>query len=260
MISALQDTDQLKKVSDQNYSLRFVQNQEELKQVLRLRFEVFNLELNEGLKESFTTGLDQDQFDEVCHHLIVVHQNTNKVVGTYRMQAWESASQGLGFYSANEFDFRGFPLEILKNSVELGRVCIDRAHRNMTVLNMLMRGVAFYLWANKKENLFGCTSITSQDPMVASNAFGYLRNSGYMHKEIFLNAKPSYSCQILDENMNKAFYDLPMLFKIYIRLGAKIISQPAIDQEFKTIDFLMTLNVHDLNPLMYRFFFDFLKS
>ena len=37
----------------------------------RLRFLVFNLELNEGLDTAYATGHDTDEFDAFCDHLIV---------------------------------------------------------------------------------------------------------------------------------------------------------------------------------------------
>ena len=56
------------------YSARFARSPEDLTRIQRLRFEVFNLELQEGLDSSFLTGLDQDQFDAHCHHLMVEHR------------------------------------------------------------------------------------------------------------------------------------------------------------------------------------------
>ncbi|MCH7780408.1 MAG: GNAT family N-acetyltransferase [Acidobacteria bacterium] len=53
------------------YKLRFASTLAELEAVQRLRFEVFNLELGEGLEESYATGLDQDRFDPVSHHLMI---------------------------------------------------------------------------------------------------------------------------------------------------------------------------------------------
>jgi putative hemolysin len=45
---------------------------DEVRAAQRLRFEVFNLELNEGLAESPFTGLDIDPFDAVCQHQVLI--------------------------------------------------------------------------------------------------------------------------------------------------------------------------------------------
>jgi len=68
------------------YTLRFAQDTNALDEILRLRFEVFNLELGEGLERSYRTHRDEDEFDAGCHHLMVAHKESGKVGGTYRMQ------------------------------------------------------------------------------------------------------------------------------------------------------------------------------
>src|SRR5438128_10227175 len=59
------------KAKRSTYVARLAQNADEVRHAQRLRFEVFNLELGEGLAESHATGLDVDPFDEFCDHLIV---------------------------------------------------------------------------------------------------------------------------------------------------------------------------------------------
>ena len=53
------------------YLAKFAIGNDELAAALRLRFEVFNLELNEGLQSAYASGYDEDEFDDVCDHLIV---------------------------------------------------------------------------------------------------------------------------------------------------------------------------------------------
>ena len=80
---------------------------------------VFNLELQEGLEPAYLTGLDTDEFDAICDHLIVEHAPTKQIVGTYRLQTGSTAAANSGYYSAREFDFA--PYEPLRNQiVELG--------------------------------------------------------------------------------------------------------------------------------------------
>src|SRR5260370_30731709 len=65
----------------------------------RLRFVVFNLEMQEGLESAFLTGYDTDRYDEVCDHLIVQCSTTGEVVGTYRMQIGNVAANNFCYYS-----------------------------------------------------------------------------------------------------------------------------------------------------------------
>src|SRR6201991_716011 len=69
----------------------------------RLRFVVFNLEMNEGLESAYADGFDKDHFDDVCDHMIVQERTTGAIVGTYRMQMGDVAGQYFGYYSELEF-------------------------------------------------------------------------------------------------------------------------------------------------------------
>jgi putative hemolysin len=126
-----------------SYSVRLARTAREVRGAQALRFDVFNLELNEGLEQSFATGLDADSFDDVCDHLIVEHLPTGDVIGTYRLQTGASAAAKLGYYSAQEFDFAPFE-SVRAEMIELGRACVHQMHRNMSVLGLLWRGISDY--------------------------------------------------------------------------------------------------------------------
>src|SRR5438045_2364957 len=87
-----------------SYHLRLPSSERERMDAFRLRFLVFNLELNEGLDAAYTTGHDVDEFDAIFDHLIVEHVPTRKIVGTYRLQTAATARMHAGFYSEREFD------------------------------------------------------------------------------------------------------------------------------------------------------------
>ena len=87
------------------YRVRLARDRVDLRAAQSLRFLVFNVELNEGLEESYLTCLDSDPFDEVCDHLVVEDLTTGDIVGTYRLQTGSMAQSNLGFYSGLEFDF-----------------------------------------------------------------------------------------------------------------------------------------------------------
>ena len=209
------------------YCVRFAQSAVDVDAALKLRFDVFNLELGEGLSGSFETQRDEDPFDCHCHHLIVEHNETKQVVGTYRMQSFEMASAGIGFYSAEEYDFCGLPNRVLRESIEVGRACIAAGHRNSRVLFLLWRGLAMYMTHTQKRFLFGCCSLTSQDEAEGNKVMGQLEQPGY----VCIGKIPGRPGRL----------KLPRLFKIYLDHGALVCSLPAIDRQFKTIDFLVML-------------------
>src|SRR3954451_22963270 len=90
------------------YVPRLAGTPDDVRRAQRLRFEVFNLELNEGLAESHFTGLDVDPFDQVCDHLVVENVANGEVVGTYRLQTGEVAAANIGYYCEREFCFEPY--------------------------------------------------------------------------------------------------------------------------------------------------------
>jgi len=162
-----------------SFLIRFARTEEDVRDVQRLRYRVFNLELEEGLAESHRTGLDRDRFDEVCDHLMVIDLRSERLIGTYRLQAWPRAAARLGYYSADEFDFGAVPDEILHRSIELGRACIEKSFRHGHALFALWRGLAAYAAWTGQRYLLGCCSLTSQDPGDGVRMHRYLERKGY---------------------------------------------------------------------------------
>ena len=241
-------------IREGRYELTFARTEAELDAVLRLRFAVFNLELGEGLDASYETGRDEDPFDAVCHHLVIRDLESDDVVGSYRMQTPEMAEQERGFYSDGEYLLSDLPPEVLSHSIEIGRACIAREHRSIRVLFLLWRGLILYLSAHRKRYLFGCSSLTSQDPRVGLELMGYLRERGYVHPTLQARTRPGFECDAGDAEITPSGRHLPELFRTYLHHGARICSPPAIDRQFKTIDFLMLFDVDQMPRRMLRTF------
>ena len=244
-------------IEDRKYRVRFADSPGQLEAIQQLRFQVFNVELGEGLVESFETGRDEDRFDPVCHHLIVTERSTGEVIGTYRMQTSSMAGRYEGFYSAGEFDLQTFPAEVLDNAVEVGRACIDERHRNRRTLFLLWKGLAAYLAQNRKKYLFGCCSLTSQDPSEGKRVMEYLKARGEVRADVHVPPQPGWECYGENQAYDaRAEVELPRLFSLYLRYGAKVCGPPALDRYFKTIDYLVLLNVAELDSDLYRLYFD----
>jgi putative hemolysin len=243
-------------IADGRYITRFARTVEEIDAALRLRFEVFNLELNEGLESSFIFGRDEDKFDATCQHLIVTDRFSNEVIGTYRVRTWETAQTPFGFYSSNEFTLEDLPSRMLTESMEIGRACIAREHRNSRVLFLLWKGLAMYAAAKGKRYFFGCCSLTSQDCAEGKRGFQQLARDGHFHPNLRVSPREEFSCQTENSiaEINEEI-KLPKLFETYLRIGAKVCSEPAIDREFKTIDFLVIIDTRSLSKKYYKMFF-----
>ncbi len=229
------------------YVVRLAQNAEEVRRAQRLRFEVFNLELNEGLVESHFTGLDVDPFDEFCDHLVVEELATGTIVGTYRLQTGQLAAANLGYYSEREFDFT--PYESLRGEmIELGRACVHAEHRNFNLLHLLWRGIARYACERNARFLIGCNSLTSQDPMEGVAMYEQLRGKHLARPKWRTVPHAAFGVDV--DLVSASCTPPPKLMRAYLSIGAKICGPPAMDREFGTIDFLTLLDLHALPTIV----------
>lgn len=236
----------------ERYELTIAEQLDDVVLAQRLRFEVFNLELHEGLSSAFETGLDADEFDPVCDHLLVRERDTGRIVGTYRMQTGAKAAHHHGYYSEREFDFA--PFETVRAEVlELGRACVAADHRNYVVLGLLWKGIASYAQHHGARYLVGCSSLTSQDEAAGLAVYRALAASHLADTPWQTRPHPELRCSPLKGG--GAVPNVPKLMRAYLMLGAKICGDPAIDREFSTIDFLTWLDLRAM-PMraLQRFF------
>lgn len=239
------------------FVVKLAETPEEVNLALRLRYRVFNLEQGKGLDSAIAQGLDLDEFDELFLHLLVVEQSTGRVVGTYRLHLGIVADSAQGCYSAREFDISGMA-QIGRQCIELGRSCVDPEFRRGAAVSLLWQGVAEVLNRSCLRYLLGCVSLETTDPAVGWAIYHYLiRKQARSEllvatpKAPFVLARPPQAevDALLAEGRLQAHF--PPLFKGYLRLGAAICGEPAIDREFGTIDFLILIDTDRL-PERYR--------
>lgn len=225
------------------YNVYLAASEEEVLKAQRLRFVVFNLELNEGLERAFDDGYDRDSFDAVCDHLLVEDVSSGEIVGTYRLQTGSTAGEALGYYSEQEFNLAPFE-KVRSQILELGRACVHRDHRSFEVLNLLWKGITQYAISTGTRYMLGCSSLTSQNAAEGWQVFNRLAD--YLC-DVPFRTMPNPRFR-LDGNAVDGEMDPPKLLRTYLAIGAKICGPPAIDREFRTIDFLTFLDLHALPP------------
>jgi putative hemolysin len=74
-----------------------------------------------------------------------------------------------------------------------------------------------------------------------------------MHQRLRTAVQPAYASPRVDCAGRPVA--LPALFETYLRYGAKVCGGPAIDREFKTIDFLVLLDINDMDERAWSMFF-----
>lgn len=229
------------------YTVRLAKTQSEIESALRLRYDVFNVELAGQNPGDNNLGLEYDKFDFACRHLIVVDEQTRETVGTYRLNSLETAGAASEFYSYSEFSIEDLPEAVLEKSIEIGRACVAREHRNTKVLFLLWKGLAEYLRNTEKRYLFGCCSIFTTDHAKGWEVFQRLVRDGFLHERLTVHPRPGKICSQNGDADLDSRLELPQLFNMYLAIGAKICGPPVVDPEFGTIDYFVVCDVENIN-------------
>ncbi|GAB3476434.1 GNAT family N-acetyltransferase [Amycolatopsis cihanbeyliensis] len=232
------------------YSLLVAHDNAEVLAAQRLRYQVFAEEMGASL-HSPEPGLDVDEFDEFCDHLVVRDDGSGEIVGTYRMLPPERAARAGRLYAETEFDLTA--LARLRGSlVETGRSCVHAAHRSGAAVSLVWAGIARYMLLSGHRYLAGCASVPLADGGgYAAGVWDTVlrRHYGAEHERV-VPLDPWRADGI--ERPRRAV--LPPLLKGYLRLGAVVCGPPAHDPDFGVADFFMLLDLHRVDSRYLTYF------
>lgn len=230
------------------YSILVAGTPAEVAAAQRLRYLVFAGELGANL-HSLVDGLDVDEFDEHCDHLIVRDDRTGEIVGTYRMLPPHRAAAIGRRYSDGEFQLTNLaPLRDLL--VETGRSCVHPEHRNGAVINLMWAGIARYLHLHGHRWLAGCASVPVAGD-APSSVWQQVRDRHLPPPRLRVRPRVAYP---LTEGSTVDRQAMPPLLRGYLRLGAWVGGEPALDADFGVADFFVLLSLDRMDPRYLKHF------
>lgn len=229
--------------SSSKLSLSLASTPEEVREVQRLRYKVFIEAMNLSALAN-PEGLDKDEFDNYCDHLIVRDSKTLSVVGTYRILSPHGARRMGKYYSEQEFDLSRLD-NIRGVTAEAGRACIHPDYRSGGVIMMLWAGLADYMRKERCEYLMGCASVSLADGGHNAAALYHAFKEKNMAPPDY-SVTPRLSFPLEDREPGHA-PQVPPLLKGYLRSGAWVCGEPAWDPDFHSADFFLLLPLAKLD-------------
>ena len=223
----------------------------EIREAQRLRYQVFAGEMGAHLHTPLP-GLDYDQFDAYCRHLLVRDNTTGQVVGYTRLLTAEQAQQAGGFYSQTEFDIEPI-LQLPGRFLEVGRTCIHPDYRNGATIATLWSGVAAFIVEQGFDYLIGCPSIPLGENYREAHAIYASLVPRYLIAAAW-QVQPHIPLPPIDAAVYSEKVSLPPLLKAYLRLGAKICGEPYLDSDFHVADLFILLPTREIDHRYARHF------
>lgn len=234
----------LSEVVESQLIVNFSQDPGEIYRAQLLRARVFNLNSNEA-------GLDKDQFDDICLHLIVKDSLSNSIVGYSRILTSDMISQISDFYTASEFIIDSI-IKPNQRYMEIGRTCVDPNYRSGAVIGLLWLKMGQFMNEQKIDYLMGCASISIQDGGATAIAIvNHLRDNHFTPTNLRVEPKaplPQFAINIDGKK------HIPPLLKTYLRMGAKVCGEAFIDYDFNAADVVILLAKKDIKPRYLRHF------
>lgn len=232
------------------YAVRLARDEAEVRAAQRLRHQVFAGEFGARL-DGPEPGLDIDAFDAYCDHLLVLDEETGQVVGTYRLLPPERAAVAGRLYSESEFDLSAL-VPIRSDLVEVGRSCVHPDHRNGAVIALIWAGLARYMDRSGHNWLAGCCSIPLGDGgVLAAGTREAALTRARAPEEYRVTPHRPWSPEGI---AFPARTELPPLLRGYLRLGAWVCGEPALDTAFGCADLYVLLSLRRTDPRYLRHF------
>lgn len=247
-----------------DFEVKIAQNESELKQAMRLRYEIFTQHIDTGLRQIGSEQLDTDEYDEFCDHLIVIDKTNNKIIGTYRLLLGSKVNKRIGFYAEKFFNIDNIKkLDIDGQMLELGRSCIHHDYRDRLVINLLWSGISKYIKYHNVKLVFGSVTLGTKSTTSASEisrVFKFIKKKFYASREYRVYPKSTNLFKGIDENVKLKTYDdiwrnLPPLVKGYLRAGVVACGPPAINPDFDSILLFILLDIKKISLSYKRHFF-----
>ena len=222
------------------YSVRLANNEEEIREAQKLRYEVLFKESGGRItREMLNTEREEDEWDEIAYHVVVLDtKNEDRVVGTIRLVSSTMLVEGQSFYTEHAFDLSGLRSNYGK-LLELSRACVSSQGRGGAILMLLWKFTMQFIEQNGYDILFGCASFKGTQYKEHTEILSYLYDKHLATQTLMPIPKAEVESVSIKEfakkpGKGKKRGKVPTMLRGYLKIGAHISDHAIIDPVFNT--------------------------
>lgn len=235
------------------FTVRLAESEADVAAAQRLRYKVFVEEMGAAASaEERASRCERDEFDPWFDHLLLIdnargaEDPLDQVVGAYRLMTGAMARRGIGFYGAAEYDLTKL-VNYPRETVELGRSCVDAQHRGGAGMHLLWTGLGKYITERGIQIMFGVASFPGSDPAPLAEPLSYLHWHHLAPEDLRVRSLPQHftPMDVLPPekvSRTRALAGIPALIKAYIRLGGFVGEGAYVDRDFNTVDVCLLMD------------------
>lgn len=237
------------------YRARLAETEADVIACQRLRHLTFLAE--RGVEREGANGLDRDEFDPHCKHVMVEETKTGTLVCCFRMMPLGSGEEIGQSYAARYYELSNlarFPGKM----VEMGRFCIHPAWRDPDILRTAWAAMTRVVDGEGVELLFGCSSFYGVDAEAYMDAFALLAQKHIAPKRWLPRVKAPRvfrfgpKLKFRKPEMSLALKRMPPLLRTYLQMGGWVSDHAVIDHDLNTLHVFTGVEIARVPPARAR--------
>jgi len=222
----------------ERFKARLAETAEDVRACKRLRHLAFYE--TRGVVVGDGVGLDSDEFDPHCRHMMVEDVRTGALVCCFRMMPLNNGSEISRSYSAKHYNLAALA-DYPGRMVEMGRFCVHPDFKDPGIIRVAWGAMTRFVDSEGVELLFGCSSFHGVDADAYMDAFALLKERHLAPRRWLPRVKApkvfrfASRLRLRRPNMKLALVRMPPLLRTYLIMGGWVSDHAVIDNELNTL-------------------------
>lgn len=231
------------------YTVRFAETRADVEAAQRLRYLAFVAGSGAEPRED---GLEADDYDALCHHVLIEERKTGQLVCTYRFLDLEGGAQISQSYSAQFYGLDGLA-DYQGRMLEMGRFCIHPQVQDPDILRVAWGAMTRYVDEQDVEMLFGCSSFHGTEWKDHADALAMLKHRHLGPKRFLPKVKApnvfKYAARLRRKpDARRAMLKMPPLLKTYLMMGGWVSDHAVVDRDLNTLHVFTGVEIKAIPP------------
>ncbi|MEM0988352.1 MAG: GNAT family N-acyltransferase [Pseudomonadota bacterium] len=217
---------------------RLADTDEDVRACQRLRHSCFFE--GRGVENADDSGLDADEFDVHCRHMMVEDSRTGTLVCCFRIMPLNNGSEISRSYSAKYYNLDALE-DYPGKMVEMGRFCVHPEWKDPAIIRVAWAGMTKFVDDEGVQMLFGCSSFYGVDADEYMDAFALLKERHLAPSRWLPTVKAPRVFEFAARlglkrpDMKLALSRMPPLLRTYLIMGGWVSDHAVIDNELNTL-------------------------
>lgn len=229
------------------YRARWATTATEIEAAMRLRHLCF---IESGGGQDRDDGLDRDDFDARCRHLLIEEVEGAHLAGCCRLMHLSGGAEIGASYSAQFYELSGLS-GFAGPMLELGRFCVRPGLNDPDILRMAWAALTRAVDAAGAELIFGCSSFAGTETDRYLDAFGLL-SDGHVAPRRWLPRVKAPRVFRFAEILRRAHHQtdrksglqrMPPLLRSYLAMGGWVSDHAVVDTDLNTLHVFTGLEI-----------------